>query len=429
MTDTETMLAILEKAGWAITQDPADADAIVVNTCAFIDSAKEESINAVLDMAQYKKQKLNYLIVAGCLSQRYKEQVLEEFPEADAVVGVNDYGEIARVLEELKSGNRPVLVRDCDAHETRNLPRKLTTPSHYAYLKIADGCDNHCTYCIIPKLRGRYESRREDDIVKEAEQMAKQGVKELILVAQDTAYYGRDGDGDLPRLLRRLSEIPGIAWIRMQYCYPEHISDALILEMAQNKKIVPYLDMPIQHVSDSVLKRMGRKSRKAELLALIKALREKVPGIVLRTSLIVGFPGETEAEFLELVDFLRTVSLDKVGVFPYSREEGTAAYAMDGQVAETVKKQRYETLMAVQKEVSQKINQKKIGTLMPVIIEGYDWENLCYVGRTYGDTPEVDGAAYVYSASELEIGGIVSMRVLEAGDYDVTGEVQDESSK
>ena len=297
LTDTETMLGILQNSGYTITADPSDAQVIVVNTCGFIDSAKEESINTLLEMAQYKDGNCELLVAAGCLAQRYSEDIKEQLPEVDIIIGTTDYGSIADVLDEYyKNGKKQVLVGDPDTIVPDNLPRIRSTPSYSAYLKIADGCDNHCTYCIIPKLRGKFHSRQENSIIAEARDMVSQGVKELILVAQDTACYGVDrGERALPALLRSLSSIDGIEWIRLQYCYPENITDELIDEIATNKKVVKYLDMPLQHVSDNVLKKMGRRSRNAQIKELINKLRSKIPGIVIRTSLIVGFPGETKS--------------------------------------------------------------------------------------------------------------------------------------
>lgn len=425
LTDTETMLGLLLEDGYEITAEPAQADVLVVNTCAFIDAAKEESIGAILDMAAYKEQNCRLLIVAGCLSQRYRDEVLEQFPEVDAILGVNDYDKIGNVIKEFfEKQQRFSCVGNADDEVPEELPRLQSTPGHFAYLKIADGCDNHCTYCIIPKLRGHFRSRAADKILQEAKRLAAGGVKELILVAQDTACYGKDLNGyGLPDLLRELEQIEGIEWIRLQYCYPENITEELIAEMARNKKVVPYLDMPLQHVSDAVLKRMGRKSRHDEIVALIGHLRSQLPKLAIRTSIIVGFPGETEADFACLMEFMRDMRLDRAGVFPYSREEGTPAYDFPDQLPEAVKQERYAALMQLQQAVSLQLNVEKIGTLIDVIIEEYDEANLCYVGRSYADTPDVDGRAYVYSQRELHAGDIVQMRILEADEYDVTGEM------
>ena len=425
LTDTETMLAILSESGMDIVSDPETADILVVNTCAFIDSAKSESIEAILEMAQYKEKNCELLIVTGCLAQRYKDEIFKEIPEVDIVLGTNDYNKIADAIKNYYNDNKKhITVSSADAHITENLPRILSTPSYTAYIKIADGCDNFCTYCIIPKLRGKYRSRPFADIVEEAKTLAQNGVKELILVAQDTAYYGKDGSGDdLCKLLKELSKIDGIEWIRLQYCYPENISDELIEEIATNEKIVKYIDMPLQHISDHILKLMGRRSRKEAVESLIKKLRAKVPDIAIRTSIIVGFPNETQEDFDELKDFLLKYRLDRVGVFTYSKEEDTPAYSMDGQIEEDIKESRMEILMAQQREISNQLNNEKIGKVTEVIVEGYDEENFCYVGRSSIDTPDVDGMAYIYSEDELFAGDIVEAQIIDAHEYDISVKV------
>ena len=421
LTDTETMLGILAERGFEITADASLADVIVVNTCAFIDSAKEESINAILEMAAYKEDKCELLIVTGCLAQRYSDDILAEMPEADIILGTTDYERIAEVIERYyENGEKTSSVSDENKAVSYDLPRVQSTPEHTAYLKIADGCDNFCTYCIIPKLRGKFRSRPQDSILSEARTLAANGVKELILVAQDTACYGKDtGEGTLASLLASLGKIDGIEWIRLQYCYPENITDELIDEIASNPKVVKYLDMPIQHISDNILKKMGRRSRGALVRSLIDSIRKKIPSVVIRTSLIVGFPGETEADFEELTDFLTQYKLDKVGIFTYSREEGTPAYDYDGQISEDIKEDRLSLAMTIQKEVSHLVNSERIGKTDTVIIEGYDADEFCYVGRCSGDTPDVDGMAYVYSEEELAAGDIVNVEIVDASDYDV----------
>lgn len=425
LTDTETMLALLADGGMEIVSDPSVADVLVVNTCAFIDSAKAESIDAILEMAEYKKDKCQLLIVTGCLAQRYKSEIFKEIPEVDIILGTNDYDKILHAVSEFFLKSQKIsAVSDSNAHITKYLPRILSTPSYSAYIKIADGCDNFCTYCIIPKLRGKYRSRPAADIISEAKKLAESGVKELILVAQDTAYYGKDGtEHDLCALLKDLSCIDGIEWIRLQYCYPENISDELIDEIASNDKIVKYIDMPLQHISDNVLKRMGRRSRKAQVESLLTKLRAKIPNLAIRTSIIVGFPGETEADFEELKEFLENARLDRVGVFTYSREEDTPAYDMDDQIDEDIKQSRMDILMQQQMEISSQLNSEKIGRVVQAIAEGYDEENFCYVGRSFADTPEVDGSAYIYSSEELNAGDIVNIKIIDAHEYDITGEV------
>lgn len=421
LTDTETMLGLLSGDGYEITADPADADVIVVNTCAFIDSAKEESINAILEMAKYKEDNCELLVVTGCLAQRYKEEIEEQLPEVDIILGTSDYAKIAVVIDEYYAdGTKESIVGDANENVAENLPRIRSTAPYTAYLKIADGCDNHCTYCIIPKLRGKFRSRSEESILSEARQMASQGVKELILVAQDTAYYGMDsGVHALSALVHKLSLIDGIEWIRLQYCYPENITDDLIDEIAANDKVVKYLDMPLQHVSDNVLRRMGRRSRNDEIKTLIKKLRSRIDGLVIRTSLIVGFPGETEADFECLLDFLKEFRLDRVGVFTYSREEDTPAYSFDDQIDADTAQSRRDALMTAQMKISAEKNHEKIGKKVRVITEGYDESEFCYVGRTEADAPDVDGGAYVYSEDELSAGDIVEATVIDANEYDV----------
>lgn len=425
LTDTETMLGILAEDGFEITSDVDEAEIIVVNTCAFIDSAKEESINSILEMAQFKRGKCELLIATGCLAQRYKEEIASELKEVDIILGTNDYAKIAEVIDEYyKSGKKVSSVSDENTPVSYDLPRMQSTPFYTAYLKIADGCDNFCTYCIIPKLRGKYRSRPEESIISEAKMLAQSGVKEIILIAQDTAYYGMErGGAALAPLLKKLSEIDGIEWIRLQYCYPENITEELIEEIASNKKVVKYIDMPLQHVSDSVLKRMGRRSRRAEIENLIDNLRSKIPGITIRTSIIVGFPGETDEDFEILKGFLKKYRLDRVGVFKYSREENTPAAEFENQTDEEVKQKRYDSLMELQQEISLELNREKVGSFVQAIVEGYDEENYCYVGRTAADTPEVDGTAFIYSDRELRAGDIVTIKVLTCGEYDLTGEV------
>lgn len=425
LIDTETMLGILSECGYDITADVNEAEVLVVNTCAFIDSAKEESINAILDMASYKEDKCEVLVVTGCLAQRYREDIEKELPEVDIILGTTDYAKIADAIESYYThGDKISVVSDANTPVSYDLPRVKSTPKYTAYLKIADGCDNHCTYCIIPKLRGKYKSRPEESILREAETLAKEGVKELILIAQDTAYYGMDrGKADLASLVRAISEIEGIEWIRLQYCYPENITEELIEEISTNPKVVKYIDMPLQHVSDNVLKKMGRKSRRAEIENLVEALRSRIEGLVIRTSLIVGFPGETEEDFDILKAFLREHPLDRVGVFTYSREDGTPAAEFDMQIDDELKEERYSELMEQQKEISYKLQKAKVGTVTQAIAEGYDETEFCYVGRTAQDTPDVDGTAYIYSKHELEGGDIVNIRIIDADEYDVTGEV------
>lgn len=428
LTDTETMLGILADKGFEITAEVSEANVIVVNTCAFIDSAKEESINSILEMSEYKNGNCELLIVTGCLAQRYKEDIEKELSEVDIILGTTDYDKIADViLDFYATGTKASLVGDANTPVSYDLPRIQSTPYYYAYLKIADGCDNFCTYCIIPKLRGKYRSRPVESIVGEARVLAENGVKEIILIAQDTAYYGMENNsGTLAEVIRRISEIESVEWIRLQYCYPENITDELVEEIASNEKVVKYIDMPLQHVSDNVLKRMGRRSRLEEIEKLICSLRDKISNLTVRTSIIVGFPGETEEDFEILKSFLKKYRLDRVGVFKYSQEENTPAAEFDNQISDEVKQQRYDELMELQQNISLELNKEKEGRYIRAIVEGYDEDEFCYVGRTEADTPEVDGAAYIYSKRELGAGEIVKIKILSSGEYDLTGEVSDE---
>ncbi len=422
LTDTETMLGILSAEGFEITADAAESDIIVVNTCAFIDSAKEESINAILEMAEHKNNKCELLICTGCLAQRYADELRTELPEVDVILGTNDYPAIAEAIKEYYISNEGQMrVSDENTPVDHELPRIKSTPFYTAYLKIADGCDNFCTYCIIPKLRGKFRSRPMESILSEARDLAEGGAKELILVAQDTACYGKDIGTNLPSLLKELSKIDGIEWIRLQYCYPENITDELIDELSENPKLVKYLDMPLQHISDNILKLMGRRSREAMVRELLKKLRAKISDLTIRTSLICGFPSESEEDFNKLKDFLTECRIDKVGVFTYSREEGTPAYDFPNQTDEDTKLARRDELMTLQQEISLDINAAKIGTTATALIEGYDEDELCYIGRCSFDTPDVDGSAFIYSEDELSAGDIVNIEIIDFSHYDIVG--------
>lgn len=426
LSDTETMMGILAQEGHSITSNAAAADVIIVNTCGFIDKAKEESINTILEMAEYKTcGHCKKLIVTGCMAERYREEVLKEMPEVDAVCGTGDFPAISQVLAETFAGKKPVLYGHQNDPVDDALPRIRATAPYTAYLKIADGCDNHCTYCIIPKLRGAFHSRKMENILQEAASMAEEGVKEIILVAQDTSRYGIDlyGKKSIAPLLYELSKIEGLEFIRLHYCYPENIDEELIRAIKENPKVCRYLDMPIQHCNDRVLKRMGRASTKQELLSLIETLRREIPDIALRTSLIAGFPGETDAEFKELCDFVRTVRFDKLGVFAYSCEEDTPAALLPDQLPDEVKEERCETIMEIQETISQEVNQSRIGKIYPVLTEGYDESEFMYFGRSYFDSVEVDGQIYFAAPDEVEIGEIVQVKILDAGNFDVTGEM------
>lgn len=423
-TDSETMLGILAERGHRLVADPKAADVIVVNTCGFIESAKQESIDTLLEMAQYKDGRCKILIAAGCLAERYHNEILQELPEVDAVVGTGDYDKIAEVVEQALGGARPLLYGNMDRTPEEGLPRVLTTPAYTAYLKIADGCDNRCTYCAIPMIRGRFRSRRIEDIVAEARELAAAGVKELILIAQDTTRYGADlyGEYALDRLLEELCTVEGIYWIRVHYYYTEAVTERLIDVMAAHEQICNYVDMPVQHINDTILRRMARRTNRAEIEEKIRMIREKMPDVTIRTSLIVGFPGETEEQFEELYQFVKDVRFDRLGAFAYSQEEGTPAAAFEGQVAEDVKAARLEQLMALQQEISRARNQEKIGTELEVLVEGYDAGNYLYFGRSRGDSIGVDSTVYFAARDEVEIGSFVRVRILDADAYDLTGE-------
>lgn len=422
-TDAETMLGILKDRGYRLVADPAQADILVVNTCGFIESAKQESIDTILEMAEYKKGRCRLLIATGCLAERYHHDMVRDLPEVDAIVGTGDYQRIAEVVESALGGNRPLLYGHIHDTPEEGLPRVLTTPSYTAYLKIADGCDNNCTYCAIPMMRGRLRSRRIEDILEEARVLAESGVKELILIAQDTTRYGLDiyGQYALDRLLEELCKIEEIQWIRVHYFYTEAVTENLISVMAAQKKICNYIDMPIQHINDVVLRRMARRTNRKEITEKIAMIREKMPDAVVRTSLIVGFPGETEEQFEELYDFVREARFDRMGVFAYSQEEDTPAAAFDGQIDEDTKARRLDKLMRLQQEISAQINSEKIGTVLEVLTEGYDADNFMYFGRSRGDSIGVDSTVYFAAEDEVGLGEIVRVEILDADEYDLTG--------
>ena len=425
-TDAEIMLGILAEKGHKIVNSPEDAEAIIINTCGFITSAKQESIDAILEMADYKKSgNCRLLIATGCLAERYNAEMEQEFPELDAIVGAGDFDKIAQIIERCEKGERVCLFGHQEYTLPENLPRILTTPFYTAYLKIADGCDNNCTYCAIPKIRGHYKSRREEDILKEAEALAENGVKELILIAQDTTRYGTDlyGKPSLAELLEKLCKIEGIHWIRTHYFYTEAITDELIRVMAENEKICPYIDMPIQHISDDILRRMARRTNRREIEERIAKIRESIPEVTIRTSIIAGFPGETDAEFEELKKFVADVKFDRMGVFAYSKEEGTPAYNFQGQVDDAVKEERKNALMELQQKISLEQNRSKIGTVQEVLCEGYDFDNFMYFGRSRADSIDVDGKVYFAAEDSVEAGDFVKVEILDADEYDLTGRV------
>ena len=432
LVDSEVMLGLLDKKGYQIVDSEEDADIIVVNTCCFIHDAKEESIQTILEMAEYKKEgKLKALIVTGCLAQRYQQEIIDEIPEVDAVLGTTSYDHIVEAVEEALAGNGHVVLEDVDALPDVKEKRLVTTGGHYAYMKIAEGCDKHCTYCIIPKLRGNYRSVPMEKLLAEAKDLADQGVKELILVAQETTVYGKDlyGEKSLHKLLRELCKISGIQWIRILYCYPEEIYDELIQTIKEEKKVCHYLDMPIQHASDKILAKMGRKTRKEELEGIIAKLREEIPDICLRTTLISGFPGETEKDHEELLDFVNRMEFDRLGVFPYSQEENTPAAEMPDQVEESVKLERQAEIMELQQDIAFDKDESMIGRSLLAMIEGKVADENAYVARTYRDAPNVDGYLFINTSRELMTGDFVQARVTGAYEYDLIGELEDEFTK
>ena len=429
LVDSEVMLGLLAEKGYGFTDDETQADIIVVNTCCFIGDAKEESVNTILEMAEWKnKGKLKGLIVTGCLAERYREEILKEIPEVDAVVGTASYDRIAEVIEQAAAGEQKLLYGNTDRLVMTETGRILTTGGHYAHLKIAEGCDKHCTYCIIPKVRGSYRSVPMESLVEEAARLAERGVRELILVAQETTLYGMDlyGHKALPELLHRLCGISGLYWMRILYCYPEEIYEELIRTIRDEPKICHYLDLPIQHASDRILKRMGRRTTRQDLQKMIGRLREEIPDICLRTTLITGFPQETEEEHEELLDFVDEMEFDRLGVFPYSPEEDTPAACMEGQIPEEIKEARRDELMELQQDISFEKAEAMIGKELWCMVEGKVAEEYAYVARTYKDAPGVDGYIFIQTMAELMSGDFVKVHVTGADEYDLIGEIADE---
>lgn len=433
LVDTEMMLGLLNKDGYTFTDDENEADIVLVNTCCFINDAKEESVNTILEMAELKKEgRCRALIVTGCMAQRYKEEIMEEIPEVDAVLGTSTYDEISGVLKKTLSGEEHIAC----FHELSVLPkvkarRLVTTGGHYAFLKIAEGCDKRCTYCIIPSLRGPYRSVPMDQLLEQAEELAEQGVKELILVAQETTLYGVDlyGKKMLPALLKKLAGIAGIQWIRIQYCYPEEITEELIHVIKTEEKVCHYLDIPIQHASDKILKRMNRKTTLEEIKKNIRHLRAEIPDIALRTTLISGFPGETKEDHEILMEFVDEMEFERLGVFAYSAEEDTPAASFPDQVPQEVKEERRDAIMELQQEIAFEKSENMTGRILEVMIEGKVADENAYVGRTYMDAPNVDGLIFVNSDEPLMSGDFCRVKVTGALDYDLIGELCDESAK
>ena len=424
LVDTEVMLGELAEEGYLFTDEEAEADIVIINTCCFIRDAKEESIETILSMAELKKTgQIRALLVTGCLAQRYREEIQKEIPEVDAVLGITDIHSIVRAVRETLAGGAKNHIGESAPAPVSGTRRSVTTGCHYAYLKIAEGCDKHCTYCIIPKIRGNYRSVPMEDLLEEAAYLASQGVRELILVAQETTVYGVDlyGEKRLPELLRELCRIEGLRWIRLLYCYPEEITKELVEVMRQERKVCHYLDIPIQHASDAVLKRMGRRTSEADLRKVIAMLRAEIPDICLRTTLISGFPGETEEDFIRLYQFVNEMEFDRLGVFAYSLEEDTPAALMPDQIGEEVREGRRNELMELQQEIAFEKAAEKKGQVLEAVVEGYLPEERIYVARTYMDAPNVDGYLFFEAEREIESGSFVEVEVTDSNDYDLVG--------
>ena len=426
LVNTEQMMALVKAAGHTVTGDPEGADVAVLNTCGFIDSAKSEAIQNILELAALKDQgKLGKLLVAGCLTQRYRDEILEELPEIDGILGTGSYTDIVPAIESVMEGDTPTYFGDID-HTIEDGARLVSTPPYTAFLKIAEGCDNRCAYCVIPSLRGRYRSRTMESLLAEAKKLADDGVKELIVIAQDITRYGTDlyRKRMLPELLTELCKLP-FHWVRLHYLYPDELDDALIDVIAREHKILKYIDIPLQHINDRILKAMNRRSTKAEIIALLKKLRERLPGLVLRTSLICGLPGETEEEFEELCDFLRESGIERAGIFQFSPEEGTPAAVMPDQVDPDTAKRRVELLVELQSRVMDAWNESRLGETLEVLCEGFDQEMGCYAGRSYADSPDVDGKVFFTAAGLVPAGTFVNVRITGTSDGDLTGEIEE----
>ncbi len=426
LVDTEEMMGILSKNGYEFTDDETQADIIVVNTCSFIHDAKQESVDTILEMAEYKKSgSCKVLIVTGCLAQRYQDEIMKEIEEVDACIGTSSYNNIFKAVEEVLQGQKKQYFEDLNKLVLTDSKRLVTTGGHFAYLKIAEGCDKCCTYCIIPKIRGKFRSYPMETIVEQAKQLVENGAKELILVAQETTVYGVDiyGKKCLPELLKELCKINGLVWIRLLYCYPEEITDELIEVIKNEKKICKYIDMPIQHANDTILKRMGRRTNKQQLIDTINKLRENIPDIVIRTTLITGFPGETQEQHEEIMEFVDEMEFERLGVFTYSQEEDTPAAEFDNQVDEDVKSDRQADIMELQQEIVFEKAENNVGRTLKVMIEGKLADENAYVGRTYMDAPNVDGYIFINTDEELVTGDFVYAKVIQALEYDLIGEI------
>ena len=424
LVDSEVMLGLIREKQLEITNDPAEADLIIVNTCGFIESAKEESINTVLQMAEYKQNgSCKYLVMTGCLGQRYADELFESMPEVDAIVGTDSFTDIGWVIDQVMAGKRLKHLQKLESKNVAMPPRMLTTPGYMAYLKIAEGCDNCCSYCIIPQLRGPYTSRPYDEVMAEAKALADSGIKELIVVAQDTTRYGEDTTGKLllPQLLRALNALEGIEWIRVMYLYPNNFTDELIEAFATLDKVCKYIDIPLQHASDRLLDSMNRFDTREQVETLLNKLRTRIPGITIRTTFIVGFPGETEEDFEELKDFVEKQRFENAGVFQYSQEEGTVAGAMENQIGPEVKENRYHELMALQAGISEEIHKEREDAELDVLVEGFDEDNLAY-GRSTHEAPDIDGTIFIENAEGLAVGDMVRVRILQGFTYEMVAE-------
>lgn len=420
--DSELMMGILKENGYELTNEACEAEVLIVNTCGFIDEAKQESIDCILEMAEFKKNNCKKLVVAGCLAERYKEDIINEMPEVDVVIGS---GHLSEIIESIKQSEKVVLCGNINGEYSEQVERLIDLNKTYAYLKIAEGCNNCCSYCVIPSIKGNYRSRKIDAIITEAKAIVENGIKEIILVAQDVTKYGKDlyGEKSLVKLLRELSKIDSLKWIRLLYCYPDEIDNELIDEIEKNNKIIKYIDMPIQHCNNMILSAMGRGGKKEDIIKVIEKIREKVPEIVFRTSIIAGFPGETNIQHKELCSFISELKFEKLGVFKYSKEEGTKASKMDGQIEEEIKDERCFELMEIQNKISAKYLKKREGKVYCCVVEGVAEDGIFYYGRSYGEAPEVDGNIYFTSSDELKLGEYVDVKILNSEDYDLIGEV------
>jgi len=426
--DSESMLGILVQEGFEITPNPEDAEVIIINTCAFIESAREEAINSIIEMAQFKSNgNCKCLVVTGCLSQRYEQEIKEQLPEVDVILGISGYDRISDAIREILNNKKDkYLYTDMNCKlDYLNGARVLTTPKGSAYIKVSEGCDNCCSYCAIPKIRGPFRSRPIEEIINEVTSLAADGIREAVIIAQDTSRYGKDlyGTPMLSKLIKEIAKIEGIEWIRILYLYPDEISEELIQTMKNCKKVVHYVDLPVQHISDNILSAMNRRGTKKQIMDVLHKFKKEIPDVVIRTSIIVGFPGETSDDYNQLKEFIKEIRFDRMGIFTYSKEDGTLAAEMHPQISNKVKKQRYNELMEIQQQISYDINKARIGKTYKTLVEGVAEDGIFYKGRTYEEGPEVDGVVYFTSEEPLEEGTFVNVKILIAQEYDLTGEV------